>query len=103
ELGLGRAAAQDLLDPLVLVVLQAQLLVGLLVVGSGDRLLHGVERRGHADGSSCSVGSAGAPGTWGRLSPAGTTGASSAAAAAAAAGSASGAATLSDGDTPASA
>ena len=47
QLGVGGAAAQDLADVRVLVILQAQLAVGLLQLGLRGRLLDGVVVYGH--------------------------------------------------------
>ena len=50
QLRIGGAAAQDIVDALVLVVLQAELRVGLLLVRGGLRLFYGVIMNGHENG-----------------------------------------------------
>ena len=50
QLRIGGAAAQDVMDALVLVVLQAKLRVGLLLVWGGLRLFYGVIMNGHKSG-----------------------------------------------------
>ena len=50
QLRIGGAAAQDVMDALVLVVLQAEFRVGLLLVRGGLRLFYGVIMNGHENG-----------------------------------------------------
>ena len=47
QLRIGRAAAQDIVDALVLVILQAELRVGLLFIRGGLCLFYGVIMNGH--------------------------------------------------------
>ena len=50
QLRIGGATAQDIVDALVLVVLQAEFRVGLLLVRGGLRLFYGVIMNGHENG-----------------------------------------------------
>ena len=59
QLGVGGPTAQDLPDPLVLVILETQLVERLWLVGSGCGVLDGVDRVGvrarHADSLGSAV------------------------------------------------
>ena len=50
QLRVGGAPAQDIVDALVLVILQAKLNVRLLFIRGGLRLFYGVIRNGHVGG-----------------------------------------------------
>ena len=64
QLGVGRAAAEDLADPLVLVVLEAEFAERLRLVGSGCGVLDGVDHLGEPGRHAASLVCAAVCGRW---------------------------------------